>query len=182
MIAKTEMNIKTDMKGKIMKAARITAKAISLILMPIMVLMCCSVCFATSEEKITSVSDAEEPNYGESSQAAFIQAEVVSVPLKNLITFKNGVAENPDGIVLKLYYDDNTSSEVTVEKRGNSYYADNVEIHIRDWNLAVVLYGKLTETIIFKNGVMAQYDFYSARTHLLKPIVNVFGNINVKVR
>ena len=102
--------------------------------------------------------------------------------MKNLITFKNGVAENPDGIVLKLYYDDNTSSEVTVEKRGNSYYADNVEIHIRDWNLAVVLYGKLTETIIFKNGVMAQYDFYSARTHLLKPIVNVFGNINVKVR
>lgn len=146
-----------------MKITKITFKTLSILLPLVMLFQLGTISFA--EEAI----DSKE----------LIGAEIISIPLKNLITFGGGKAETPDGIRVELYYD-NTSRIATIYKKGESYYADDEMLVIQP-DLDVVSYGLLTETLLFENGIKTQYNYYSSRLFPLKYVIGIMGNINIKI-
>ncbi len=87
-------------------------------------------------------------------------AEIVYVPLKNRIVFGYGSSNLPDGIVLKLTYNDGTEKTETIIRKDNGYYAGNEQVfgavHTEE-----VRYGCQSETIYVNDeSVAVEYNYF----------------------
>ena len=87
-------------------------------------------------------------------------AEIVYVPLKNRIVFGYGSSNLPDGIVLKLAYNNGTEKTETIIRKDNGYYAGD-EYVFGSVDIEVVRYGCQTETIYVNDeSVAVEYDYF----------------------
>lgn len=88
-----------------------------------------------------------------------VDAEIISVPLKNRIVFGYGSPESPDGIVLKLTYSDGTEKTETIVRTDKGYFAGEENI-IGSVRPAVVSYGFQTETLYVNETVEVEYNYF----------------------
>ena len=169
-----------------MKAVRINVKAISLILIPIMVLMSCSVGFAANTETVVSIKTPEESAQtrnnidrtftADTAEGKELTAvEIVSIPQKNKVVNKREKPETPEGIVLSLVYSDGSSLTEAIRREDNKYYAGEEEVIFYYPVADVVEYGYLTAELGLKNGeIKLNYEYYSPKPgEVLNPNLNV---------
>lgn len=105
-----------------------------------------------------------------------VDAEIVSVPLKNRIVFGYGSPESPDGIVLKLTYGDGTEKTAIIIRTDEGFFADKENI-IGSVHLDVVSYGFHTETLYVNETIEVEYDYFVIppfRTILYKILDMIF--------
>lgn len=112
-----------------------------------------------SPEKLYTLES--NPNECFSGNNTFIKAKIISIPLKNLITFRNGNAESPDGIKVKLVYKDGTETVEEIYETQNGYLAGSEELTITT-RTDSVRYGILTTGLCFKNcEIVASFKYLS---------------------
>lgn len=86
--------------------------------------------------------------------------EIIYVPLKNKIVFGFGSPNFPDGIVLKLVYNDGTEKIETVARKDFGYFAGEESVfgavHTEE-----VRFGCQTETLYINDErTHVEYDYY----------------------
>ena len=95
-----------------------------------------------------------------------ISVDIIYVPLKNRIVFKNGNPNSPEGIRVKMKYSDGSVVIETVETSEYGYYAGKEAVEVPE-EVQVVQYGFLSATLFFgqnnefnlTGGVIKNYWF-----------------------
>lgn len=113
-----------------------------------------------------------------------IGAQIVYVPLKNLIVFGIGESKEPDGIILRLKYSDGTSELAEIENVDDQYYmADYMAgpFRVFPWEYAVPEaggFGLLIGEIEVEPQFYLFYPFVSlpSLSYAIIMISRVFGN------
>lgn len=77
-----------------------------------------------------------------------ISVDIIYVPLKNRIVFKNGNPNSPEGIWVKMKYGDGSVITAAVEKSDYGYYAGKEAVEVPE-EVQVVQYGFLSATLFF---------------------------------
>lgn len=104
-----------------------------------------------------------------------IDAEIIYVPLKNRIVFSFGSPALPDGIVVKLTYNDGTTKTATIKGNDDGYFA-NEERVTGSVRAAVVEYGILTDFLFFNDGqIKIEYKYL-----VIPPFLTIIKNLIVR--
>ncbi|MBQ8943718.1 MAG: hypothetical protein IJ050_04370 [Clostridia bacterium] len=109
-----------------------------------------------------------------------IGAQIVYVPLKNLIVFGIGESKEPDGIILRLKYSDGTSELAEIENVDDQYYMAG-PFRVFPWEYAVPEargFGLLIGEIEVEPQFYLFYPFVSlpSLSYAIIMISRVFGN------
>ncbi len=121
-------------------------KIMSVTLALISCFMLCSIAFANEAEP-------------SSDSVYLVDAKIIYVPLKNRIVFSFGSPALPDGIVVKLTYNDGTVKTATIKGSDDGYFA-NKERVTGSVRAAVVEYGILTDFLFFNDGqIKIEYKY-----------------------
>ncbi len=87
-------------------------------------------------------------------------AEIIHVPLKNRIVFSVGSPKSPDGIVLKLIYNDGTEKTETILRKDFGYFAGDESV-FGAVHTADVRYGHQIEKLYINDErTSVEYDYY----------------------
>ncbi len=104
-----------------------------------------------------------------------IDAKIIYVPLKNRIVFSFGSPALPDGIVVKLTYNDGTTKTATIKGNDDGYFA-NEERVTGSVRAAVVEYGILTDFLFFNDGqIKIEYKYL-----VIPPVLTIIKNLIVR--
>lgn len=131
-------------------------------------------------ENIWKMEENGYPVFGKSETSVkptynIIDAEIIYVPLKNRIVFSFGSPALPDGIVVKLTYNDGTVKTVTIKGSDEGYFA-NEERVTGSVRASVVEYGLLTDYLFFNDGqIKIEYRYL-----VIPPILTIIKNLIVR--
>ena len=104
-----------------------------------------------------------------------IDAQIIYVPLKNRIVFGFGSPALPDGIVVKLTYNDGTTKMATIKRSDKGYFANEERVtgSVRG---SVVEYGILTDFLFFNDGqIEIEYKYL-----VIPPVLTIIKNLIVR--
>lgn len=131
-------------------------------------------------ENVWTMGENGYPVFGKSDVSVkpaynVIGAEIIYVPLKNRIVFSFGSPALPDGIVVKLTYNDGTTKTATIKECDDGYFA-NEERVTGSVRASVVEYGLLTDYLFFNDGqIKIEYSFL-----VIPPIFTIIKNLIVR--
>lgn len=144
------------LEGKIMK------KLISLVIVLTMCIGLCLHAFAT--DNITDPTSEPINNVK--------SAKIISVPFKNRIVFGFGSPNSPDGIVLKLIYNDGTEKTETIVQKGVGYFAGD-ECVFGSARTDEVCFGLQSETLYINDErTSVEYNYY-----VIPPILSILKTL-----
>lgn len=131
-------------------------------------------------ENVWTMEENGYPVFGKSDTSVnptnnLIDAKIIYVPLKNRIVFSFGSPALPDGIVVKLTYNDGTEKIATIKGSEEGYFADGERV-IGNVRASVVEYGILTDFLFFNDGqIKIEYKYL-----VIPPILTIIKNLIVR--
>ena len=118
-------------------------------------MLCGIAASAFAEETSDPIAQEQKPE--------LVGAEIVFIPIKNLIVFGNGVPNTPEGIVLLLKYDNGDREFKIITYRDDLFMAGNYYVKQYSW-IDIYRVGVLTNKICIDNKFELKYVFLALPT------------------